>query len=110
MRAIITGIGSVVTALFASLCCVGPLVGALLGVSGLGAAMGLEIYRPYFLGATFVFLGSALYFTYGRRGGCIEEGVCEKNTKHRWQRILLWIVMIVALIFAFVPYLLPWLV
>jgi len=106
MKEIITGIGSVITAFLASLCCIGPVVGVLMGVGGLGAAASFEIYRPYFLGATVVFLGSAFYFTYGRKEDCIEGGACEVSFGRRWQRMLLWIVTVVALIFVAAPYLL----
>ncbi|MCZ6633734.1 MAG: mercuric transporter MerT family protein [bacterium] len=110
MKEIVTGIGSVVSAFLASLCCIGPVVGVLLGVGGLGAAASLEVYRPYFLGITFVFLGGAFYFTYGRKEDCEEGEACEVRQGSRWQRTLLWITTVAALIFAAAPYLLQWVV
>ncbi len=98
--------GSVVSAFIASACCIGPLLGVVLGVGGLGAAASLEVYRPYFLGLTFVCLGTAFYFTYGRRRDCEGEEACQTERGSRWQRTLLWIATTVALVFATVPYLL----
>ena len=105
MKEIIAGIGSVASAFLASLCCIGPLLGAALGVGGLGAVASLEAYRPYFLGVMFVFLGAAFYFTYGRKT-CEDGAVCQTGQGRRWQRALLWIAAAFALIFMAVPYLL----
>ena len=110
MKEIITGVGSVITAFLASLCCIGPVVGVFLGVGGLGAAASLEVYRPYFLGITFVFLGGAFYFTYGKKEDCEEGEACEVRQGGGWQRTLLWIATGTALIFAAAPYLLLWIV
>ena len=110
VKEIISSIGSVVAAFLASLCCIGPVVGVLLGVGGLGAAASLEIYRPYFLGITFVFLGGAFYFIYYKKENCEQEDACEVRSGNRWQRPLLWIATVAALIFAAAPYLLQWIV
>lgn len=110
MKEVITGIGSVIAGFLASLCCIGPVVGVLLGVGGLGAAASLEVYRPYFLGVTSVCLGSAFYFTYVRDKNCEEDQACEVSKSGGWQRTLLWIATGAALIFAAFPHLLPWLV
>ena len=106
MNGWITGVGSIVSAFLASLCCIGPVLGVMLGIGGLGAAASLEVYRPYFLGVTFVFLGAAFYFTYGRQTDCEEGDSCERGRGSRWQRLFLWIATAVALIFMAVPYLL----
>ncbi len=45
MKALITGIGSVLGAVLASACCIGPLLTVGLGIGGLGAATALEAYR-----------------------------------------------------------------
>ena len=110
MKEVITGIGSIIAGFLASLCCIGPVVGVLLGVGGLGAAASLEVYRPYFLGVTFVCLGSAFYFAYGRGSDCEDDADCEAGNTGGWQRTLLWVATGAALIFAAFPYLLPWLV
>ncbi|MGS9811080.1 mercuric transporter MerT family protein, partial [Pseudomonas aeruginosa] len=61
----LTGKGSLVasslTAIGASVCCVGPLVLLALGVSGtwVGALTMMEPLRPLFIGLTLLFLGLA---------------------------------------------------
>ena len=100
MKAWISQIGSVVSALAASICCLGPMLGIVLGIGGLGAAASLGAYRPYFLGMTSICLGAAFYFTYGRKPACESGGGGRRN------RALLWIATAVALVFAAAPYLL----
>ena len=61
---LMASIGSIFSAFIASLCCVGPLVFALLGIGGAGLLVKFEPYRPYFTVATFALLGAGFYFTY----------------------------------------------
>jgi mercuric ion transport protein len=48
----VTLAGSVIGGILASLCCIGPLVFALLGISGAAFAQRFAPLRPYFLVAT----------------------------------------------------------
>ena len=59
-------IGAVVSAIAASICCVGPLVLLALGVSGawIGNLTALEPYRQIFMVAALGFLGFAFYRVY----------------------------------------------
>lgn len=54
-------IASIVAASGASLCCIGPIVAATLGLGTFGAAGLLENLRPYLLGVTALLLGSAIF-------------------------------------------------
>ncbi len=59
----LTGVGSVLSALLASLCCIGPVVFALIGAGSLGFAAAFEPYRPYLLALTVLFLGTAFHLS-----------------------------------------------
>ncbi|MDE2142147.1 MAG: cation transporter [Elusimicrobia bacterium] len=48
MKENISAVGAVLSAVLASICCVGPLALGALGLGGVGFAIGLEKYRPYF--------------------------------------------------------------
>ena len=61
----IVSIGSVVGAVLASACCLGPLILGAVGAGSLGVAAALAPYRPWFLALTAVLLGVA-----GRRACC----------------------------------------
>ena len=54
---------SIVSAFIASICCVGPLVFALLGLGGAGLLVKFEPYRPYFVAVTVALLGTGFYLT-----------------------------------------------
>jgi len=70
-------VGSVVAGLAASVCCIGPVVAAVIGAGTLGAASAqFEPYRPWFLGLTVVLLGAAFATTYRRQGAPCSEGSC----------------------------------
>lgn len=58
--------GAVGAAIAASVCCIGPLLLALLGLGGGALLLKLEPYRPYFLAATGLILAGAFSVTYRR--------------------------------------------
>src|SRR5262245_66347532 len=62
----VTLVGGAVAAILASLCCLGPLVLVLLGISGawIGNLTTLEPYRPLFLGVAVVCMAFAYRLIY----------------------------------------------
>src|SRR5215510_447017 len=74
----VTVAGSVLAAIAASSCCIGPLIALVLGVGGAAATSGMEKWRPVFLGVTFVLLGVSWYVTYRKPAahGCGEGAAC----------------------------------
>ena len=81
-------------AIFASACCLGPLVLLALGVSGawIGQLTALEPYRPIFIGAALV----ALYFAHRRifrpAEDCSPGEICAVPTVQKSYKLLFWIV------------------
>jgi mercuric ion transport protein len=55
---------SVLSAIPASLCCIGPLVAVVVGASGFAAAGLFAQWRPLFLKVTALTLAAAWYLTY----------------------------------------------
>jgi mercuric ion transport protein len=55
--------GSVLSAITASLCCIGPLVAIIVGASGFAAAGLFAHWRPLFLTITALMLAAAWYLT-----------------------------------------------
>jgi len=95
---------SLLAAITASLCCIGPLVATLLGIGSFGAATLFEAWRPYFLGITFALLAAAFYFTYRQREVACADGTCKVTSAPRWNKVLLWIATVVVILFAAFPY------
>ena len=100
------GAGAAGAAVAASICCVGPLALAMLGLGGGALLLKLAPYRPYFLAATAVLLGTAFYLTYREQpqARCLPGETCTQS-RARGQRILLWIVTVFVLLAAASPYL-----
>jgi len=102
------GLGaSVIAALGASICCIGPIAAAFLGLTSMGALVRYERFRPLFTGVTLLFLAGAFYMTYRRRPAeaCEQGSICATHptTVNRINRVALWVVSAIALIILTFP-------
>ena len=110
----VTTSGGLLAAFLASLCCLGPLVLAALGVgvgatgflAGMAGALKMLLpYRPYFISLTAVLFGVAFYFSYRRPTvACASGSSCVSATGTRLNRMILWVVAALALGFILAPY------
>jgi hypothetical protein len=82
-------IGSAITSLLATLCCVGPVAYGVLGAGGVLAAARLQPWRPWLLAASAAFLALGFWSAY-RQHAVINGQVCRVRTSHT-VRIILWI-------------------
>jgi len=92
---------SVVAAIGASICCIGPIAAAFLGLTSFGALVKYEKFRPLFSGLTFLLLAGAFYLTYRRRpAACEPSSICATHPTavSRINRIALWVVTAIVLI------------
>ena len=94
---------TLVSAFAASICCIGPLAAAFLGLTGLGALVKYEPYRPYFAALTLALLAGAFYLTYRpkRAAACAPGSLCEEAGPDRIQKLnraVLWIVTAIVLL------------
>ena len=99
--------GVIVTALAASVCCIGPLVLLGLGVGGawIGNLTALEPFRPYLMAVTLGVLGYAFYRIYKPKAEDCEPGsFCENPKSHRINKITLWISTVFVLGLLATPY------
>ncbi|HHT9120223.1 MAG TPA: mercuric transporter MerT family protein [Candidatus Hypogeohydataceae bacterium YC41] len=86
--------GSILTAVLASSCCIGPLVLAAIGVGGASFFVPIAKYEPIFIGITFAFIGVSYYFTYGRKTACCPG---ESAKRRLWtQEVPLWVITALA--------------
>lgn len=100
----LTSAGGVVAAIIASLCCIGPVLLAFLGVGSLAAFSVFEIYRPYLIGLTVVLIGLAFYLTYRKREVKCEDGTYKVESASKWARTGVWIATILATLATGFPY------
>lgn len=96
--------GSLVSAILASICCLGPIVLAVLGVGGAGLFSKFESLRPYLFGLTAVLLALAFYLTYRKIKEKCEDGTCKIHKASKWNKIVLWIATILVVFFLAFPY------
>ena len=104
MKEKILNTGSILTAFFVSLCCIGPIVLAILGLGGAGIFIGLETYRPYLIILTVIFLSISFYLTYRKREVICEDGSCIIQRGSKWSKISLWMITLFAVLFTVFPY------
>ncbi len=105
--------GGIVAALLASICCIGPVVFAALGVGATGFLVGtagflkaLLPYRPIFIGLTVILLAISFYLAYRRpsHAVCVPGDVCAPGVVSRENRALLWVLAVLALVLILAPY------
>ena len=85
-------------AIGASACCAGPLVLVLLGVSGAWGSrlVAMEPLQPYFVASALAFFGFAFYRLYRTTNVCAPGETCVTPVVRRRQRVIFWIVAVIA--------------
>lgn len=102
-------VASVLAAVGASVCCVGPLVLLTLGIGGAWVSnlTALEPLRPWFIAVTLLFLGLALRRLYLQPQVCEPGAVCAEPVVLKRQRLIFWVVALALLALLAVPWLAP---
>ena len=93
--------GSVIGAVLASSCCIGPLVLITLGASGawIGNLTALKAYQPVFVTVTLAFLGFGFWQVYGKSKQVCDEGsYCATPTADRVVKSALWVATVLVVI------------
>lgn len=99
-----------VAAIGASVCCAGPLLLVMAGISGtwISKLTAFEPYRPIFLLLTLACLGFAFHRLYFDQQNCDSESGCDPKRARR-SRILFWVVAIPLLMLLAFPWYAPYL-
>lgn len=105
MKSGFASIGAVLSAVLASLCCIGPAVLAIAGVGGAGFLSVFEEYRTNLVGLTVFLLGAGFFFAYRKKEVRCEDGSCEVQSAGKWNKISLWAAMGLVAVFLTYPYL-----
>jgi mercuric ion transport protein len=102
-------LAGVLSAIGASVCCVGPLVLLMLGIGGAWVAhlTALEPLRPWLIGASLLFLGLAFRRLYLQAQVCAPGAGCAEPIVLRRQRWIFWIVSLAVVALLSVPWLAP---
>lgn len=102
-------VAGALAAIGASICCVGPLVLLLMGIGGAWVAnlAALEPMRPFFIGATLLFVALAFRRLYLVPQVCKPGTPCAEPPTVRRQRLTFWIVVVVLACLLAVPWMAP---
>ncbi|PCK08740.1 MAG: mercury transporter [Alteromonadaceae bacterium] len=92
-------IGGVLAAMGAGLCCAGPLVLLLVGISGswIGSLTLLAPYNIYFVIATFTLFGVAGWQLYRPIEACTSDTACAIPEVRKRRQIAFWVSAVLAL-------------
>ena len=89
--------GAVTAATGSALCCAGPLVAVVLGLSGAGLAATFEPLRPYFVGGTIAALGTGFAVLHREeRKACVPGSLCVSPLARRRMKWGLWLATAIA--------------
>ena len=91
-------IAGAAAAIGASACCAGPLLLVVLGIGGAWGVrlVALEAYQPWFLVAALGFFGAAFYRLYRTPAVCMPGEACAVPAVRRRQRVIFWVVALLA--------------
>lgn len=95
-------IGALISAIVASICCVGPVVLAILGIGGAGLFSKFGVFRPFFVILTIAILGLSFYLVYRKKEVVCEDGSCKIKSANKWNKIALWSATILVVLFLFI--------
>ena len=110
----IASIGGIIAAFLASLCCIGPVLFAALGV-GVGATGILAStagflkafvpYRPFFIVVAMVAIGTGFYLVYRKpKAACASDPPCSNSRIRSKSVVFLWMATVLILFFVLSPY------
>ena len=98
------GAVAIAAAIMASACCWLPLALLGLGVSAAGLSKFIVGARWVFVVIAAAALGLGFYFSYRRKAACALGEVCAPSGLARFNRVMLWVSVVLVLAFATFPY------
>ena len=106
-------VASTLAAFAASICCIGPIAAAFLGLTSFAALVKYEPYRPIFTVVALASLGGAFYLAYRTPPveACEPGSLCAEHGPTRMRRAnraVLWVVTAVVLVVLTFPYWSNW--
>ena len=105
-------IGGIIAAIGASLCCVGPLILLLLGVSGtwISTLTAFEPFRPYLMVGVLILFSWAGFQLYRPIEKCEVGSICAIPEARLRYQIIFWVAAVFALTLVTSIYWIPWII
>lgn len=95
--------------ILASLCCIGPLILTLLGVSGAAALSKFEFLRLPMTGLVLLLFGVTGFVLYRKRKSCEPDSICADPKKFKKMISFYWIGLVLAILMVSSPVWIAWL-
>jgi mercuric ion transport protein len=110
-KSIWLGLGATLSAIGASVCCVGPLLLLSLGIGGawMSTLTSMESIRPFFIVLALIFIGLGFRKLYWLPTQCAADNGCAVSDSLRRQRNLFWIGSVLILMLLAFPWFAPYL-
>lgn len=101
--------GGILASVVASLCCIGPLVLTILGISGAAVLSKFEAIRIPMIAVVLILFGIAGFSLYRKRNSCEPHSICADPKKFRKMAIFYWIGLAIAVLGITSPQWVAWL-
>lgn len=102
--------GGIVASIIASLCCVGPLILTVIGLSGAATLSKFDTVRTPMILLVISLFGIAGFTLYRKRTQCAPGSICADPKKYRKMIIFYWIGFVIALLGITSPQWIAWLI
>lgn len=99
----------ILAAFLSSLCCIGPLILTVLGVTGAAALSKLDIFRIPAIFIVLVLFSVAGFALYRKRNTCEPGSICADPRKLKRMMIIYWVGLVFALLGILSPWWVTWL-
>ncbi len=106
IKGVSVSIGGMAAVIAASVCCIGPALFIVFGITGLGFLSKLEFLRPYTLALTFILVVMSYYYAYGSGARC-DDGTCSLPAR-RMNRIFFWSLVVIVTLGLTFPFIIDW--
>lgn len=90
--------GGILAAVTASVCCIGPLILTVLGVSGAAFLSKLEVLRLPMIGIVILLFGIAGHSLFKKRETCEPGSICADPVKYKRMIIMYWVGLVLAIL------------
>ena len=97
--------GSIIAAVLASICCIGPLLLVGFGIGSVAFFSKFDALRPYLIFISVLLLVPAFYLTFRKREVKCEDGSCKIEGAGKWNKISVWFAVLIVGGFIAFPYL-----
>lgn len=101
--------GGIVASIIASLCCVGPLILTVIGVSGVAVFSKFEAVRTPMILLVISLFGIAGFTLYRKQTQCEPGSICANPKKYRKMIVFYWVGFVIALLGITSPQWIAWL-